>query len=357
MEKKLGIIKLKDILDTTKYNTDVDIQRNFIWDQHLISALIESIKSNISLGEIKAWKNNKHWDIIDGKQRLTTIREFVAGNLEGPNKIIWSNWTKQIQNEFLNQEISIAYQEGTFSEKVKAYININGCEPLTDWEKIHALCFGNFIKKIEDAFTQDDFLIRVFGGSYKKTRGESCLKSMRFLIGLDTPLDKIRNYLNLNRDNDWNEYEQLSACCKWTIDVFGEYGKDLDVLALIVWKHKNHRNEWKKNKKQVNNFLKCHLDNKDRQYKTCSLYVYYCNLLKCWNKSDLDPKRFFDPNVKYEVWKNNRDKYPQEFEYYKNYQMDHILSWSRGGKTIIENCQLLTPNENASKGNKNLLDE
>ena len=82
MTKKLGKITIKDILNTTLYNTDVDIQRNFIWNTHQITALIESIRLNISLGELKAWKNGKQWDIIDGKQRLTTIREFVAGNLE-----------------------------------------------------------------------------------------------------------------------------------------------------------------------------------------------------------------------------------------------------------------------------------
>lgn len=357
MKKSLGIIKLRDILDDVKYNTDVDIQRNFIWNQHQISSLIESITSNISLGELKAWKNEQNWDIIDGKQRITTIREFVAGNLEGPNKIIWSNWDEETQTKFLEQKINVAYQEGTFTEKIKAFININEGEPLTDWEKIHALCYGRLVKKIEDAFSQDEFLIQVFGGSYKGTRGMSCLKAIKFLFGREKTLTEIQNYLNSNKDNDWQEYQQLSACCQWTIDVFNEYGQDLDELALIVWKHRNNREEWKQNKSVINIFLKQHYLNKDKKYKTCSLYVYYCNFLKCWNISDLDPKRFFTNEDKYEIWKTNRTKYQESFEFYKNYQVDHIIPWSRGGRTVTENGQLLTPEENASKGNKNLLDE
>jgi len=371
MKKHLGKILLKDILDIAKYNTDVDIQRNFIWKQHQISALIESIKSNISLGEIKVWKNGKQWDVIDGKQRLTTIREFINGNCLGPNDDIWSNWTEQQQKDFLSQEINVAFQEGSFTEKVKSFININNGEPLTDWEKIHALCYGELVKDIEDAFTQDEYLIKVFGGTYKKTRGESCFKSLVFLLGY-SDLDKIENYLNANNDIKWAEYEKLSACCKWTVEVFGDYDDDLEVLALIAWKHKTNRKEWEDNKEVINKMLYEHSVNKDKKYRTCSLYVYYCNFLKCWNITDLDKKRFFDPSDKKRIWELNRDIYTEPFDYYASYQIDHIKPWSKGGKTIFgkilkdnkgkiistkdNNAQLLTPEENQSKGNKNLLD-
>lgn len=358
MKKTLNTIILQEILNTAKYNTDVDIQRNFIWKDKQVVALIDSIQSNISLGEIKAWKVDENvWDIIDGKQRITTIREFINGNLKGPNDQIWSNWDERTQNKFLQQKINIAYQSGTFSEKVKAYININEGEPLTDWEKIHALCYGTLVKDIEDAFTQDESLIKVFGGSYKKTRGMSCLSALRFLLGYDKTLIYIQNYLNQNKDNTWVEYERLAACCKWTIEVFNQYDEDLDCLALIAWKHREKREEWFDNKIQINEVLENHLFNKDKKYRTCSLYVYYCNFLKCWNMSDLDPKRFFTPEDKREIWKRNRQKYPEPYEYYANYQIDHIIPWSRGGRTILENGQLLTPEQNASKGNKNLLDE
>lgn len=97
--------------------------------------------------------------------------------------------------------------------------------------------------------------------------------------------------------------------------------------------------------------LNSHFENKDFKYKTCSSYVYYTDLLGVWNKTDLDPRRFFTPEQKHDLYNAKKfgNNTPKDLSV-DDYDADHIISWSKGGKTTIENGQLLLHKENLKKG-------
>jgi hypothetical protein len=154
-------------------------------------------------------------------------------------------------------------------------------------------------------------------------------------------------------DSFHDDMRKLSALFEWTLKIFEDYDLDLNELCYVLYKHWKNRIEWQKNSSIICEILDSHNINKDRKYRNCSFYVYYTELLNVWNKSDLDPKRFFTPEQKYEHWKDNHpENYPHEFEYYRDWEMDHKIPWSKGGKTIPNNAQLLKPTENKSKGSK-----
>lgn len=65
-------IEQKDII------LDPDFQRNFVWDNIRKSRLIESMLLRIPIPSIYFWENKDGgYEVIDGRQRLTTINEFL----------------------------------------------------------------------------------------------------------------------------------------------------------------------------------------------------------------------------------------------------------------------------------------
>ena len=64
--------------------------------------------------------------------------------------------------------------------------------------------------------------------------------------------------------------------------------------------------------------------------------------------------RAFDDDIKRETYENQGGICPhcgQKFEI-EQMDADHIIPWSKGGKTVRENCQMLCAECNRKKGNR-----
>lgn len=73
-------------LNENKVILNPPYQRNFRWDIKTQSALIESILIGIPLPPIFAFSNvNYHWEIIDGLQRTTTLKNFINSRPDDEN--------------------------------------------------------------------------------------------------------------------------------------------------------------------------------------------------------------------------------------------------------------------------------
>lgn len=65
------------IKEDPKIKLDPDYQRNYLWDNKKSSLLIESILLNVPIPVIYLSENeDSSWDVIDGLQRLTSIKRF-----------------------------------------------------------------------------------------------------------------------------------------------------------------------------------------------------------------------------------------------------------------------------------------
>ena len=74
---------------------------------------------------------------------------------------------------------------------------------------------------------------------------------------------------------------------------------------------------------------------------------------------DLDPNRIFTRVHRYEAWKRQGGKTPggdiipeSEINDTEKWHADHIVPFSMGGLTTMENCQLISKRENLQKGNR-----
>ena len=219
ISKQLKTIKLKELLDSSVYNTNVDIQRDYIYnDGELSVAVIDSIMNGINIATITVWNNHDNtYDVIDGKQRVTTIRQFVDNQFSYKG-IEYQNMIDKDKNFLLNTEITICIQNSSITdeqkslnEKVKCFTQINNGLPLKQFEKLYAIFNGEYLKGMKD-FSDNELLVRIFG---KYNRGENCLSMLKLLSGGE---DKYNEFLLINRHNNFaSDMEKLLCLFETTI--------------------------------------------------------------------------------------------------------------------------------------------
>jgi hypothetical protein len=101
------------------YNSGIDLapdyQRDYVWDKKDKEFLIDSIFKNIDIGKfvlIKLsdfeWlKRNKSYEILDGKQRLSTIIKFYENKFSYKG-VYYNDLSKEDQRTFKNHTIAVA---------------------------------------------------------------------------------------------------------------------------------------------------------------------------------------------------------------------------------------------------------
>ena len=84
----VNLIKLNpatlETLPTTTIKLNIEYQRGVIYSAEKQAAVIESILKDFAIPSIVLWENEEDntYDVIDGKQRLTSIFMFLSGNLQ-----------------------------------------------------------------------------------------------------------------------------------------------------------------------------------------------------------------------------------------------------------------------------------
>nr|DAK13394.1 MAG TPA: Protein of unknown function DUF262 [Caudoviricetes sp.] len=104
-------------------------QRGLVWNIADKRKLIDALVNDRSIGAITYARNSfsdKYlYEILDGKQRLSTIAEFIADGFTYQD-ILFSELSKKEQDAFLNKSIGVI--EVTFNndrEKIEYFIELN----------------------------------------------------------------------------------------------------------------------------------------------------------------------------------------------------------------------------------------
>ena len=404
----------KSLVDRKKYlKLNPSYQRGEIWSEEGMKSLIKSLISGIAippitLNERLDEEHNRVYDVMDGKQRLTTILDFIDNkysiNLNG--KQIYYNLEDEensycfdigVIDDFLNIPFQVViYKNLDEFQQRDIFERINYGSPLKLGEKLKGSNAPGIttIKKLIDLYSkkfEDDLCIKnerhshylKFGAlialqnkDYKSaSSGAPVVKYMKetfednnnIFESAKEIIDKLFNLHNeLIKYHDTRVAKQFSKLWNWSEIMFMVYiltnrqEKDVVKFNKFLWHLKynsikinewvsddidDFKDQWKKLGRKNTNFLEIYEERG----------VLFDKILNLINKqipsslrNELALKKFRDAD------KKNCPVCNKHTIEKSNYQAGHIISRKNGGCVNINNIIPICQTCNTSMGSKDL---
>ena len=354
-----------------KLTIQPEYQRNYIYnDNKKDVAVIESILKGYPIGLIYFNKiDNNHFEVLDGQQRITSIGRFITGKfaIKDENKMEqYFDSLPEDKRQKINETKLLIYEcEGTEIEIKEWFktINIAGI-PINEQELLNAVYCGNFVTLAKQEFSNSS-------NSQNQKRSAYISGSVNRQDFLATALKwvsegKISDYMSKHRQDD-NILElktYFNSVIDWVSNIFRCVKKEmrgLDWGELYKTYHKNPYDIDDVNEKVKNLYADYFVKNKK------GIFEYI--LGGCENENLLDI-RIFDEITKKSVYTKQTEEAKQKnvsncplcaisnstnknkIWELSEMEADHVTAWNKGGKTDINNCQMLCITHNRSKGNR-----
>lgn len=342
-----------DINGASAMNGNLNIrpqyQREFIYSLNEQQEVIRTILLNQSLGLIYWSKNDDgSYEIIDGQQRITSIMEYLSGNFEFEN-MYQHSLSKEELKTILDYELIVEISTGTSLEKLKKFerVNIIG-EQLNKQELRNAMFVGTWINDLRARFSRpqngasDIAKDYIKGSAIRQDYLETILK---WKAKADN-VNSIEKYMSLHQHdpNAINEWSYFRNTIDWVKTTFSNYRKE---MKGIDWGDiYNKYGSQSYDSKAIEGAVKVLMADEDVT-KKAGIYPYIFD-----KKEKHLNIRAFTPNQKRQAYENQNGICPVCGEHFQFEEMagDHIKPWSKGGKTTIDNLQMLCIADNMAKG-------
>ena len=322
-------------------------QREFVYKDKQRNAVIDSINKNYPLNVIYWVKNDDEtFEVLDGQQRIISICEYVDGvfDIDG---MYFDNLTNDKQDLILNYELMVYFCEGSDSDKLEWFkiINIAGVK-LEEQELRNAVYSGPWLTDAKSDFSKNGCRASEIGSKYL-TGSAIRQKYLETAIKWISK-DDIKKYMAQNQHKSsaielWNYF---SSVIDWTKATFKNYRREMKGIdwGYLYNDYKDKDLDPDKIEKETKELM---LDKDVTSNK--GIYEYILTR----NESCLQIRAFDDVD-KREMYEQqnglcNIRKKPYPIE---EMEADHIKPWSKGGKTIIDNGQMIHKEENKKKSNK-----
>lgn len=348
----------------SRLNIRPKYQREFVYKDAQRNAVIDTIMKGFPLNSMYWVRNGANaeyeYEVLDGQQRSISICEYFEGNffIDLNNQAqYFHNLPEDKQEAFLNYELMIYICEGSDSEKLEWFrvINIAG-EKLTEQELRNAIYASAWLSDAKRRFSKNNCLAAEKGGKYLKgssIRQEFLETAIAWIVN-KRDNEAICKYMAKNAKDSENAKELWEYFCKvieWVEMKFIKYRKEMKGLewGLYYNKYKDKSLDKDELEKQIETLMQ-----DSEVQKKSGIYEYVLSGdEKCLNL------RAFEDNIKREVYEEQggKCKNPKCLEKDKIFEIDemeadHIVPWSKGGKTIKENCQMLCKKCNREKSAK-----
>lgn len=326
-------------------------QREFIYKDKERDEVIRTIFKGLPLNVMYWCKtDNGDYELLDGQQRTMSFCEYVDGAFSVDDKY-FDNLPGDVRKKFLDYPLFIYVAEGTESEKLDWFkiINIAG-EALTDQELRNAIYSGSWVADAKRYFSKTGCAAYGIASDYLKgssIRQEYLETAIKWIC--DRENMSIEEYMAQHQHDKnavqlWNYFRSV---IDWVQATFPNYRKEMKGVAWgILYNQNKDRTDLDSN--ELEQKIK-ELMADDDVTKKSGIYEYVLDgNERCLNIRAFDNR---DKRTAYERQDGQCAICGKETPFSKM-QADHIVPWSKGGATVLENCQMLCRDCNLKKSNK-----
>ncbi|MEL7657995.1 MAG: DUF262 domain-containing protein [Bacillota bacterium] len=355
----MTIKELYEQIRDGKIISDIDLQREIVYNTEKQTLVIDSIVKGIPLPAFYFWKNEDDiLEVLDGKQRIEAIKRFIENDILY-NDLLWKQTDKGIQDIINKTELSAIICKGADELKREIFRRINTLGvPLSPYEVLNGLFHGEYLRGLTAYVEQDKDAKKVLGAN---SRGKNQYKILQLLVLLkDIKKDgqSINSYVNANQNISFADDQRvIGKHIKFVSDVFDDYGQ-LDIYFTLAVKYNKDFSIWKEHKKDINLRTRRYLKSDDAKLTDKAKEIEDI-IQAIVNNISVDDKRLFSSDDKaiYLAQQEVKDgKYEcamcKKYFFSDELTMDHKDAWSKGGRTELSNAQLLCRPCNSKKGNK-----
>ena len=321
-------------------------QREFVYNDKQREAVIDTVIKGYPLN-VMYWavRNDGTFEIIDGQQRTISICQYVNGDFSFKN-LYFHNLQEDQKRNIYDYELTVYQCSGSDSEKLEWFktINIAGAK-LFDQELRNAVYSGPWVSDAKRYFSRTNCPAKGVGQNY--LTGSTIRQDY-----LETVIDWISNgniedYMGKHQaDSDASvEWEYFQKVITWVQSNFIVYRSEMmKGLPWGTWfnKYKDQKIDPKALEIQIANLVEDEEIDSKR-----GIYAYILT-----NDEKYLNLRLFDDKQKREAYERQKGVCVicgEQFEF-DEMAGDHIIPWSKGGKTEGKNCQMLCIKDNSSKG-------
>lgn len=362
MKIELKNIKIREVVDGYVNNNEEGVlgyggklnirpkyQREFIYRDAQRDEVINTIRGNFPLNVMYWVKNDDGtYEVLDGQQRTISFCSYVNGDYSIDFQY-FHNLTEEEKEKILDYELMIYVCEGTDKEKLDWFkiINIAG-EKLTDQELRNAIYTGEWLTDAKRYFSKTGCAAYNLAKDYmsgtpiRQAYLETVIKWIASKEG-----KQIEDYMSEKQhEKDAEElWTYFQSVINWIKLNFTEVRKEMKGIDWGILYNEYKDKEFKPS--ELKNKVKELMMDDDVTNKK-GIYSYLVT-----NEEKHLNIRAFTQNMKREAYEEQNGicvKCEEHFEI-EDMEGDHIIPWSKNGKTNAENCQMLCKRCNGVKSN------
>lgn len=363
MKIDLQIVKVRDLVDGYEDKGELGVsgycgrlnirpayQREFIYGEKQRNAVIDTVRRNFPLNTMYWAVAGTGFELMDGQQRTVSICQYVNGEFSveidrSPRG--FANLTPERKQQILDYELSVYVCDGDEGEKLDWFkiINIAGAK-LTEQELRNAIYTGPWLADAKRYFSRTGAPAAAIGG--KLVRGAPIRQEY-----LETALDwlsggKIEDYMAAHQhDQNANElWMYFRNVIEWVNVTFPNYRKEMKGVSWgsLYNKHGRDKQDTAKLEADVSRLMR----DEDVTRKS-GIFDY----LLSGRESALSIRAFTD-NMRREAYERQKGICPVCNKHFALDAMeaDHTTPWSKGGRTVADNCRMLCKPDNRTKSAK-----
>jgi len=331
-----------------KLNIRPKYQREFVYGDEKRNEVIKTIQKKFPLNVMYWVKNGDKYEILDGQQRTISFCQYIHAEFS-LNDITFDNLTFDKKEEILNYKLNIYICEGSESEKLDWFkiINIAGVK-LTDQELRNAVYTGEWLVDAKRHFSKKNCAAYNISNNYingKTIRQEYLEIALKWISNNN----KIETYMSKHQnDSNCNElWLYFQNVINWVKVLFPNFRKEMKGLSWGTFH--NEYKDIKFDSRYLEEEIKKLMKDTDVTNKK-GVYEYLLSNKKLENKLSI---KAFDDKEKREAFEKQEGicNHCEEKFSFENMEGDHIVPWSKYGKTIGDNCQMLCKRCNGLKSN------